>query len=130
MGFWKDEIKPTLKTERRDELSKINKVKITLTILSWVSLFLTYMFYQVTKPSVFDITFLDIHYGKSTKLIPDYTFFTTSLVFALLALLLSTLNVYMMFRYNRRKSDKISYFTIFSLIMSLIATVLLVVYIF
>ncbi len=130
MGFWKEDISFNLKQERRDQLSTINKVRISLTILSWISLFLTYMFYEVTKPSIFDITFLDVNYGKTTKLIPDMTFFRAALALAIFALLLSSVNVFMMFRYNRRKSDKISYFTIFSLIISLVATILLVLHIF
>ncbi len=130
MGFWKEDISFKLKPERRDQLSTVNKVRISLTILSWISLFLTYMFYEVTKPSAFDITFLDVNYGKTTKLIPDLTFFRASLALAIFALLLSSVNVYMMFRYNRRKSDKVSYFTIFSLLMSLLATVLLIIHLF
>lgn len=130
MGFWKEDIGLNLRAERRDQLSTINKVRISLTIISWISLFLTYMFYEVTRPSVFDITFLDVNYGKTTKLIPDVTFFRVALGLAIFAFLLSATNVYMMFKYNRRKSDKISYFTIFSLIISFIACILLILNLF
>ncbi len=122
MAFWKDN-GSTLIKERRKPMPPVQKAKITLGIITWVSLFLSYLIIDSMHPSTFMVPIIDSKYGKEGVYIPHPIYSKVAFALCIFALLLSIANTILMFKYNKRKSDKISPAILAALAVSFIATI-------
>ncbi len=128
MAFWKDDTGTTLRKERRQPMPFIKKTKITLGILTWVCLFLTYLIIDSTYPSNFMVPLIDDMYGKTVTFIPHPFYSKIAFSTCILALLLSIANIVIMLKYNKRKSDRVSPAIVLSLVISIIACIYFAIY--
>ncbi len=128
MDFWKDNTGTTLKKERRRPMPLVQKAKITLGILTWVFLFLTYLIIDSTNPSNFMVPLVDDMYGKTVTFVPHPVYSKVAFGTCILALILSISNIFIMLKYNKRKSDRVSPAIILSLIISVVFSVYFAIY--
>ncbi len=119
MSFWKDEGLANKPKNRRKKMSSIGLLKISVTILNWVLIFLTYIVYNASKPTPFHLYLLDEKYGKMATEVPNNSVLYYAFGLAVLALLLAVANIYLSVKFGRRKEDKMGFFLILSLVISL-----------